>query len=166
MGSQKRMESLKLVDSVYFHQEKWAERREELLTTHLQADPVFWISLLAFRRGEHWRDRHIKTRRGGEWKRQKDNMCEEEEGKCVGERERQKKGGTHGGFLSLCGKQTEGWGTRSLTVKWQWYKQMIPSPGTKDREVKELWREHTKTHTHTSPLQCTGSHFNVVLLHS
>lgn len=51
-----------------FNKEGKAERRG-VLTTHLQADPVFGISLLAFRRGEHWRDR------GGE-RKGKDDMCE------------------------------------------------------------------------------------------
>lgn len=65
-------------------------------------------------------------------------MCGEDEGKNQGERGRQRKGrDTQRGLVTL--QETEGrWKPRSFTVKWQQNKQMIPSPGTEDREVKVL----------------------------
>lgn len=45
-------------------------KKRGMLTTHLQADSVFWISLLTFRRRKHWRDINTKTERErGKWKR-------------------------------------------------------------------------------------------------
>ena len=48
-----------------------------MLTTHLQADPVFRISLLAFRRGEHWRDGHVDTKRKGDGEERKGEKWED-----------------------------------------------------------------------------------------
>lgn len=82
-------------------------------TTDLQTDPVLWIGLLAFRRGEHCRN-------GG---------GEKENGKRVNQWE-----------------HTRTAGRGHSTVKRQQREQMIPPPGSEDKEVKHTHRHAQCVH--------------------